>query len=166
MIRCLLGRIAALWRPAAILPRKQRRGPVTAKETQTMDAHMPAGSIGPEGDGPAGDIGPGAGARGRAAGSAGLPPVAREDLLARAMVSIGIDFDRLAERERALLYDMHRACAGCHGRSRCRRDLGTGDFARRYRHYCPNAERLARLAADAAFRADAAGAKSFPPEHA
>lgn len=161
MIRYLFGRIAKLWRPAAILPRRQRRGPATARETQTMDAHMPAGNIGP-----AGEIGLRAETTARASSARGLPPVAPDELLARAMVSIGIDFDRFAARERALAHEMHLACATCHGRSRCRRDLGTGDFARRYRHYCPNAERLARIAASSAFKANAAGAKSPPPEHA
>lgn len=137
MIRDLLGRIAALWRAAAA-PAAGRR-PRTAKETETMDAHALAG------------------ATGLAPGETGSPRAlaASDDLLARAMVSIGIDVDDLAMREAALLRDMRRVCRACDARSRCRRDLGTGDFARRYRHYCPNAESLALIAADAASRAGA-----------
>ncbi len=154
MIRYLFGRIAALGRRVVALPRR-RRGTAAAREMRTMDAQMPAGRIGPTG-----------GISDGAWNFPGLPPVAPDDFLARAMVSIGIDFDRVAERERLLLHEMHLVCATCHARSRCRRDIGTGDFARRYRHYCPNAERLARLAALRAFRTDTAAPKSPPPEHA
>ena len=157
MIRYLFGRIAALWRPAAIPPRKGRSGTATARETQTMDAEMPAGGTGPKAGGHCGARQPGRGA----ARPRGIAAIAPDDLLARAMVALGTDFDRFAARERLLLDEMHMACATCHGRSRCRRDLGTGDFARRYRHYCPNAERLARIAAGTA-----AASKSPPPEHA
>ena len=141
MIRHLFGRIAALWRPAAVLPdngwlRGERRGRPAAKETETMNAHGSAGGIGPTAD-----------EAGGVPASAGHASVAAEDLLARAMISIGIDFDDFARRESLWLRDMRLVCRSCTARSRCRRDLGTGDFARRYRHYCPNADSLARIAA-------------------
>ena len=129
MIRHLFGRIAALWRPANVLSRGKRGR--TAKETETMNAQVSAGGIGLAAD-----------ESGVAASSA-----ASEDLLARAMISIGIDFDDFAERESLWLREMRLACRACTARSRCRRDLNTGDFARRYRHYCPNAESLARIVA-------------------
>ena len=132
MVRHLLGRIAALWRRAA-LPGGGRCGKA-AKETETMNA-----------DGLAGGTMLTAGGA-----DASRIPVASEDLLARAMVSLGIDYDTFAEREANWLRDMRRACLTCDARSRCRRDLNTGDFARRYRHYCPNAESLARIAAGTA----------------
>ena len=72
------------------------------------------------------------------------------DLRARARVSRGLDDHTVAERAPNWLRDMRRACLTCDARSRCRRDLNTGDFARRYRHYCPNAESLARIAAGTA----------------
>lgn len=129
MFRHLFGRIAALWRPANVLPHRERGS--TAKETETMDAQGSAGGTG------------------LAAGEGGVAAshVSSEDLLARAMISIGIDFDDFAERESLWLHEMRLACHACTARSRCRRDLGTGDFARRYRHYCPNAESLARIVA-------------------
>lgn len=128
MVRHLLGRIAALWRRAA-LPGGARYGKA-AKETETMDARGLAGGVM------------------QTAGRPDAAPAAcSEDLLARAMTDLGIDYDAFAEREALWLHDMRRVCRTCHARSRCRRDVGTGDFARRYRHYCPNAASLARIAA-------------------
>lgn len=75
---------------------------------------------------------------------------ARGDLLVRGMDSLGVDADDFYARYTLRHHDMERACAGCPARSRCRRDLATGDFARRYRHYCPNAASLSEIAARAA----------------
>lgn len=136
MFRHLFGRIAALWRTAAVLPGGNRAGTATAKDTRTMDAHQPAGRIGPA----AGDKGPPRARGGRAS-------AAPDDLLARAMSALGADFRDVSMRESLLVGQMRPVCRSCAARSRCRRDLGTGDFTRRYRHYCPLAEDLARLAA-------------------
>lgn len=133
MVRHLFGRLLALWRPAAALPGEDRRG--TAKDGQTMDA-----------EGLAGRAGPRAGERSARPVACGHAFAASGDLLARAMLSLGIDGDDFAERESLLLGDMRAVCRTCDARSRCRRDLGTGDFARRYRHYCPLGESLARIA--------------------
>lgn len=129
MVRRLLGRIAALWRMAALPGGRWRRA--AAKETETMDAQELAGGTMLTAGGP---------------DAARVTP-ASEDLLARAMVSIGIDYEDFAEREALWLRDLRLGCRACNARSRCRRDLGTGDFERRYRHYCFNAESLARIAA-------------------
>lgn len=136
MVRDLFGRIAALWRAVAAPAAGNRPRAATAKETETMDA-----------DGLADGTGLTAGDTGFLRASPAL-----DDLLAHAMTSIGIDVDDFAMREALLLRDMRRVCRSCHARSRCRRDLGTGDFARRYRHYCPNAESLALIAAGATSR--------------
>jgi hypothetical protein len=71
--------------------------------------------------------------------------IAGDDLLSRAMAALGIDVGDIALREAPLLRDLRRVCRSCDARSRCRRDLGTGDFARRYRHYCPVAETLSLI---------------------
>lgn len=75
-------------------------------------------------------------------------PYASDDLLTRAVASLGIDADVFYARHVLWHRDMEWACAACPARSRCRRDLATGDFARRYRHYCPNSRNLAELAAE------------------
>ena len=128
MIRYLFSRIAALWHPAAAPPRTRRDRAAPAKGTQ-MDAYRPAAGIAP-------DAGECSAARGSS-----------DDLLARAMAAIDIDCERLAACDSGWLRQMRLTCRSCNARSRCRRDLGTGDFARRYRHYCANAESLALLAA-------------------
>ena len=137
MIRDLSSRIAALWHAVAALAARLR--PRTARETEAMTVHGLTGATRQVPGGPM----PGE-----------VAAAACDELLSRAMASIGIDVEDLALREAALLHDMRRACRSCDARSRCRRDLGTGDFARRYRHYCPNAENIsliaARTAADAA----------------
>ena len=121
MIRYLFGRIAALWRPAAIAPRPRRgrAGEIggAARDEETMGPHQPALRASPD------------------------------DLLISAMASLGIDGNRLAVHGSPWFAEMRRACRTCDARSRCRRDLATGDFARRYRHYCANADSLALLAA-------------------
>ena len=143
MIRFLFSRIAALWRPAATPPRTRRDRAAPAKSPTRgegmMEAHWPAAGTAP---GAEASIAPGA--------EEYRPVVARgssDDLLARAMISLNIDCERLSAHDSAWLQQMRLTCRSCTARSRCRRDLGTGDFARRYRHYCANAESLALLAA-------------------
>lgn len=76
-------------------------------------------------------------------------PHASADLLTRAVATLSIDTDDFYARHVLWHRDMERACGACPARSRCRRDLATGDFARRYRHYCLNSGSLAELAARA-----------------
>lgn len=76
--------------------------------------------------------------------------LARADLLMLGVDSLGVDADEFYARYGLLHHDMEQTCAACCARSRCRRDLATGDFARRYRHYCPNAATLSDFAAGAA----------------
>jgi len=123
MIRYLFGRIAA-----SISNRSGRKRAAAARDMKTMGAFRPAGGVG------------------RDAGE-GAARAAPDDLLARAMVSVGLDFDRLSRRDSPWLREMRLTCRSCNARGRCRRDLGTGDFARRYRHYCANADSFALLAA-------------------
>ena len=77
-------------------------------------------------------------------------PFASEDLLGRGLCAIGIDPVVFSLQRGTWQREMQRVCMGCTARSRCRRDLATDDFSRRYRHYCPNAESLAQIAAGAA----------------
>lgn len=144
MVRHLFGRLLALWRPAAAPPGKDRRGTATAKDGQTMDA-----------EGPAGRAGLTAGGKNARPAASGRAFAASDDLLARAMRALGIDGDAFAERESLWLREMRATCRACDARSRCRRDLGTGDFVRRYRHYCPVSESLARIAAGRHLKAGA-----------
>ncbi len=148
MVRNLSARIAALWRAVTALATGRRPG--TARETQTMKAHGPGGAPAATRDEPM---------RGAPMpGESGLPHgfhegfAAGDELLSRAMASLGIDVDDFAMREAALLRDMRRICRSCDARSRCRRDLGTGDFARRYRHYCPVTENLSLIVLRASAR--------------
>lgn len=72
---------------------------------------------------------------------------ARADQLILGMKALGVDIDEFYARYSLDHHEMEQSCAACRARSRCRRDLATGDFARRYRHYCPNAATLSQLAA-------------------
>lgn len=75
-------------------------------------------------------------------------PFVSQDLLSRAMLAIGIVPSAFRARHEMWHRDMARVCMACPARSRCRRDLATCDFARRYRHYCPNADSLAEIVAE------------------
>ena len=134
MLRYLFGRIAASISTRTGWKRAAAARDAGARDTGTMGAYRPAGGAGLD----AGEDAPGS-------------RVSPDDLLARAMVSIGLDFTRC---EGLLLHEMRLVCRSCNARGRCRRDLGTGDFARRYRHYCPNAESLALLVAAEHSRSD------------
>lgn len=131
----LIGGILGLWRSAAAYAGDRRRRMAALREIDALDPHE----------------------RGRVLGEAGLTrrdlgdtmqaPFASQDLLARALCALDIDAEAFrAGRER----DMQRVCMACHARGRCRRDLATGDFARRYRHYCLNADSLSGIEAAAA----------------
>lgn len=126
MVRNLFGRIVALWRAAAALAAGKPPGAATAGKAETMSADRLAGAAGT---------------------TAGGTATAPDDNLFRAMICVGIDVDDFAMREALLLHDMRLICRPCNARSRCRRDLATGDFTRRYRHYCPNATVLALVSA-------------------
>lgn len=144
MVRHLFGRLLALWRPAAA--EDDRRGTATAKDGQTMNVEQPAGGVGLA-----------AGGKSARHAASGRAFVASGELLARAMASLDFDGDDFAERESLWLMEMRSVCRACDARSRCRRDLGTGDFARRYRHYCPVSESLARIASGRHLKAGAPG---------
>lgn len=133
----LIDRICGLWRSATAFAGDMRRRRAAIGEIDALDPHE----------------------RMRVLGEAGLTPTdvreamqapfASQDLLARGMCAIGVDPVAFGVRQRPWQRDMQRVCMGCHARSRCRRDLATDDFARRYRHYCPNAASLAEITAGA-----------------
>jgi hypothetical protein len=76
-------------------------------------------------------------------------PLVSLDLLSAGIRAVGADPDAIHSRHGAWTRDMQRVCMVCSARGRCRRDLATSDFARRYHLYCPNAASLAPIAADA-----------------
>lgn len=128
----LIGEILEVWRSATAFWHGRERG------DEAGGRQGPAGCV--AGAGPA---------RGELAA---MPRIclARADLLMLGVDSLGVDADEFCARYGLLHQDMEQTCAGCCARSRCRRDLATGDFARRYRHYCPNAATLSDFAAGAA----------------
>ncbi len=74
------------------------------------------------------------------------PPFAPQNLLPWAMRSVDVDPDEIRALRGAQMREMQLICMACPCRGRCRRDLATGDFTRRYRHYCPNAAGLTEMA--------------------
>lgn len=74
------------------------------------------------------------------------PPFASQNLLPWAMRSVDLDPDEIRAFKGAWIREMQLICMACPCRGRCRRDLATGDFTRRYRHYCPNAASLTEMA--------------------
>jgi hypothetical protein len=81
------------------------------------------------------------------------PSFASHNLLPWAMRSIDLDPDEVRALNGRCMREMLLICMACPCRGRCRRDLATGDFARRYRHYCPNADTLAAMAGAARSKA-------------
>lgn len=128
--------IRELWRSATTLGKDWRRGRAILGEVDALDPHE----------------------RGRVLSEVGLTrtdlvqalrsPYHSCDLLAHGLDSVGVDVDAFYARHVLWHRDMERACAACPARSRCRRDLATGDFPRRYRHYCLNSDSIALLAAE------------------
>lgn len=131
----LIAGIKELWHKAAALAGDQRHRMSAAREIAALDPHE----------------------RDRILGEAGLErwdiagamrtPFVSEDLLSQAMNAIGVDPADFQTHHGLWHRDMERLCMACQARSRCRRDLATHDFARRYRHYCPNAISLGEIVA-------------------
>lgn len=131
----LMAGIKEIWHRTAALAGDRRHRAFAAREIAALDPHE----------------------RNRILGDAGLEhwdmagalrtPFVSEDLLARALRAIGADPADCRTVNGAWHRDMERLCMACTARSRCRRDLATQDFARRYRHYCPNSESLGEIAA-------------------
>lgn len=136
-----IGTSGELWRSMKALWSGWRRKRAVLGEIDALDSHERERILSEAGM-----------TRGQLAQSMRLP-YASDDLLIRAVVTLGIDPDVFHARHLLWHRDMEWACAACPARSRCRRDLATGDFPRRYRHYCLNSGSLAELAADAARRA-------------
>lgn len=60
--------------------------------------------------------------------------------------ALGIDPNRLVDRDAATMRDLQRLCLGCSRKRQCRADLTKGTGAKNYRDYCPNAYTLTLLA--------------------
>ncbi len=132
-----------LWRSAMALGKDRRRGRAVMKEVNALDPHERARILSEAGMSH-GDL-----------ALALRSPCASVDLLEHGLDSLGVDVDAFYVRHIPWHRNMERTCAACLARGRCRRDLATGDFARRYRQYCPNSDSLARLAAEVAGRGQA-----------
>lgn len=141
----LIDGLREFWRSAAAFADDWRRRRAALREVDGLDPHE----------------------RSRILGEAGLTrrdldamrtPFVGDDLLTRAMHAVGAAPAAFRARHGYWHRDMERVCMACPARSRCRRDLATRDFARRYRHYCPNADSLSEVAAGTAREAAARSA--------
>lgn len=68
-----------------------------------------------------------------------------DELLPRLLASTGLDADRLALQQPAVMRDMAVVCAGCAMTQRCRRELDREEAAANYRQYCGNADTIGAL---------------------
>lgn len=138
MARHLIGEILGLWRSAAAFAGDRWRAKEEMREVDALDPQERARTLGE------------VGLTRQELGDALRTPFVSQDLLSKAIRAVTVDHpDALRARHGAWERDMQRACMACPARGRCRRDLATGDFARRYRHYCLNADNLAEIAAAA-----------------
>ena len=72
-------------------------------------------------------------------------PFASDDLLAAAMLAVGIDPHEVASESEAAYRDLCRRCMLCEHRLRCRSDLDQASFAGRHQDYCPNSGHFLEL---------------------
>lgn len=134
MLGHLIGEMRLLWNSATAWAYDRSRRMETLRELQALDPHERTRVLG--------DLG----LSQTELGAALHGPFVTRDLLSGALRAIGTDPDLLRARHGGRERDMRRVCVECPARGRCRRDLATGDFARRYRHYCLNADSLAEIA--------------------
>jgi|UniRef100_Q11MV5 hypothetical protein len=133
MLGHLIGEMRILWSSVTAWACDRQHRMDTSREIQALDAHERARVLGELGLTQT-ELG------------AGLQiPFISRDLISGALHALVIDPDALRARHGSWERDMRRVCMACPARGRCRRDLATGDFARRYRHYCPNAASLVEL---------------------
>lgn len=61
------------------------------------------------------------------------------DQLPKLLRALGVDPDKLALGNAAMMRDLQRICITCSHKSRCEHDLASGTAGQRYHDYCPNA---------------------------
>jgi hypothetical protein len=71
------------------------------------------------------------------------------DELPKLLRALGVDPQKLASDDPAIMRSLQRICISCGAKDRCRHDLAMGTAADNYRDYCPNAMSL-----DALFRSN------------
>ena len=78
------------------------------------------------------------------------------DLLNRRMAALHIDPKDVPIVDAFMLRDMQRLCTTCTSSSQCARDLAdrSGDLARNWQDYCPNAATLTMLVALGSYRTE------------
>jgi len=67
------------------------------------------------------------------------------DELPRLLRALGIDPQKLASEDFAMMRDLQRICVTCGHKGQCRHELAAGTAASHYRDYCPNAISLDAL---------------------
>ena len=67
------------------------------------------------------------------------------DELARLLKALGVDPDKLAHADPAMMRNLQKVCLACEVKGHCRHELATGSAARNYRGYCPNAITLDQM---------------------
>jgi hypothetical protein len=75
------------------------------------------------------------------------------DLLPQLMRKLGLDPKAVERAEPVVMRDLQRACGLCDNHDRCDHDLDVGVILPAYHDYCPNAQTLDALMADAARQA-------------
>ena len=68
------------------------------------------------------------------------------DELPKVLNALGIDLEKLAHAEPAVLQDMVRVCTGCVEKSRCHRELENKTVALHFGQYCANSPTIDALA--------------------
>jgi hypothetical protein len=71
------------------------------------------------------------------------------DLLYRRLGALGLDKEKIAQDEPAVLKDLQRLCSLCESKGRCMHDLDRDPNDAAWRAYCPNASTLTALRAEA-----------------
>jgi hypothetical protein len=67
------------------------------------------------------------------------------DLLQRMLVALGVDPQKLASKDPAVMRDLQRLCILCGEKKRCTHELAAGAASDNYREFCPNAFTLEGL---------------------
>ncbi|WP_436638342.1 hypothetical protein [Microbaculum sp. FT89] len=135
MNNTLLGNIAGAWRLAVDYVRDKRQAARTMREFNALDPHE-ASRILAETGMDASDL-----------RDAVSRPFAFEDLMAKGMVSVGIDPDAFAVQDSDWFRDLQRTCAMCRQRGHCRQVIAHSAFAERFHDFCPNSGDFDRILA-------------------
>jgi uncharacterized protein YjiS (DUF1127 family) len=67
------------------------------------------------------------------------------DELPKLLRALGVDPQKLASDDAAIMRSLERICISCGHKNQCQHDLAAGTAASHYRDYCPNAMSLDEL---------------------